>query len=137
MDESDVADFSKSLLTSFPVRCRFMFLKFCILTTSSKFQSRLYRCLLFATLCVQPLVVKVAVRIGRSTALRPQDLETRYWIRAPYNGFCRSVRDITSTSLTVDRFPFGNNSEALRMTYTIFYLDQVAFSAVPSRSLNC
>ena len=95
------------------------------LTANSKFCSRLYQCLLFASRYPIPFVVNVPPRVGRPAVLRPQDLETRYWIPAPYSGFCRSVRDIAATTFTTDHVSFGNKAEPLDVTYTVFYLDQV------------
>jgi len=59
--------------------------------------------------------------------LRPQDLETRYWLRVPSTGPSHSVRDIAATSLTVNHFPFGAQSDPSYPIYTIFFLDQVNF----------
>jgi len=97
------------------------------LTVILQFQTKFYRCLLFPTLCKRPLLVNIPPRIGRSLVLRPQDLETRYWLRAPFDGLSHSMRDIAATSLAVGRFPFGDQSDPLHMVYTIFYLDQVNF----------
>lgn len=94
---------------------------------NSKFQSRLYRCLLLASRCPTPFVVNIPPRIGRSAVFRPQDLETRYWIRAPFSVFCRSVRDITATSFTANHVSFENETERSNIAYTIFYLDQVSY----------
>ena len=81
---------------------------------------------MFPTLCALPVVIDVPPRIGRSKISRPQDLETRYWLRVPFNGFSRSVRDVAATALTVDHLPFGDGSVPLHTIYTIFYLDQVS-----------